>query len=260
MSAPINEFKATLKEGRVQMGCWVGLVGATAAEVSATAGWDWLLIDGEHAPNDVSSIIDQLRVIEGSGSHPIVRVVSGETWKIKQLTDAGVQTLLVPMVETGEQAAELVRAMRYPPEGIRGAGAALARASSYGGRSDYLTTANAQMCLLVQVESATAHRNLDDILAVEDVDGVFVGPADLAADMGYLGQSNAPEVLEAIRDILRRTVGAGKAAGILSPDLSFAQECLDLGATFVATGIDVTLFARAMKDAALAAKALSFDG
>ncbi|MBT0955874.1 HpcH/HpaI aldolase/citrate lyase family protein [Alphaproteobacteria bacterium KMM 3653] len=256
MAAPVNAFKAAITRGEVQIGAWVGLVGVDAAEVSARAGFDWLLIDGEHAPNDLQSIIAQLRVVEGRGSQPIVRPVSGETWMIKQYLDAGAQTLLIPMVDSAEQAEALAAAMRYPPQGIRGVGAALARASHYGSLADYVTTANEQMCLLVQAESRAAHANLDAILGVEGVDGVFVGPADLGADMGFAGQDDAPQVRAAILDIITRTVAAGKAAGILTLDADLARECIALGATFVATAIDTLSFSQAMRDAATAGLAL----
>lgn len=258
MPAPENPFKAALKTGPAQMGCWVGMADAYAAEIAASAGFDWLLVDGEHAPNDLRSILEQVRVIEASNSHPVARLPIGETWLIKQYLDAGVQSLLVPMVETAEQAQELVRAVRYPPVGARGVGAALARASGFSGIPDYLTTADAQICLLVQVENRAGMAALDGILET-DVDGVFIGPADLAADMGYLGHADHPEVLAAIRDAISRITAAGKAAGILTLDPALQRECLEMGARFVATGIDVTLFAKAMRQAAEQARNLRDD-
>ena len=258
MPAPTNAFKAALKAGQPQIGCWIGMADAYAAEIAATAGFDWLLVDGEHAPNDLRSTLEQVRVIEGSRSTPVARLPIGETWMIKQYLDAGVQTILVPMVESGDQARELVRAVQYPPQGVRGVGSSMARASRFGAIPDYLTTADEQVCLLVQVENRLGMAALDDILTT-DVDGVFIGPADLAADMGHLGNASHPDVVEAIFDALTRITAAGKAAGILTLDPGMQRQCLDLGVTFLATSIDVTLFASAMRGAADAALALLPD-
>lgn len=256
MPAPENRFKAALAAGRVQMGAWVGLADAYAAEITATAGFDWLLIDGEHAPNDLRSLMAQLRVIEASGSAPVVRLPMGEVWAIKQALDIGAQSLLIPMVESAAQAETLVRATRYAPAGMRGVGAALARASRFSEIPDYIATADAQIWLGVQVETRAGLAALDDILGVAGVDGVFIGPADLAADMGHGRDSGAPEVVAAIRDAIRRIAAAGKAPGILTTDPAFAATCLADGARFVATCIDVTTYARAIREAARQARAL----
>lgn len=253
MPAPANPFKSALSRGEVLTGCWVGLGDAHVAEITATAGFDWLLIDGEHSPNDLRSITSQVRVIEGSDSHPVVRPPIGEPWIIKQYLDAGVQTLLIPMVESGDQAAELVRAVRYPPNGVRGVGSALARASRFAAIPDYLTTADDQICLLVQVESQAGLAALDDILAT-DIDGVLVGPSDLAADMGHIGNSAHPDVKAAVLDAVRRIGAAGKAAGVLTLDEEMQKACKDHGASFIATAIDVTLFASAVRSAASRAR------
>ena len=250
MPAPTNTFKQMLLNGTTQIGCWVGLADGYAAEISATAGFDWLLIDGEHAPNDLRSIMAQLQVIGASSSHPVVRIPEGDTCLIKQVLEIGAQSLLIPMVDSAEQAAEWVRATRYPPQGVRGVGSALARASMFNSIPDYLTTANDQICLLLQAESAKAIAALDDILATDGVDGVFIGPSDLAADMGYLGNANAPEVQEVIQDALARIRAAGKAAGILSLDNTDTARYVQWGAQFVAVGVDVILFASAMTDLA----------
>lgn len=258
MPAPTNRFKIALKEKRPQLGCWIGLASPYAAEISATAGFDWLLVDGEHAPNDLRSILEQVRVIEASDSIPLARLPIGETWLIKQYLDAGIQSLLVPMVETKDQAEELVRAVRYPPIGSRGVGSSLARASMFAAIDDYLTTADDQICLIVQVENRAGMAALDGILETE-VDGVFIGPADLAADMGHIGQAGHPEVKAAVLDAIKRTVAAGKAAGILTTDPEMQRQCLDLGATFVATDIDVTRFASAIRTSAQQALSLLPD-
>lgn len=246
MPAPHNRFKAALAEGKQQIGLWMGLANPYTAEICAGAGFDWLVIDGEHAPNnDLQLILAQLQALAAYPVNPVVRVPVGETWLIKQVLDIGAQTVLVPMVESGAQAAELVRAMRYPPDGVRGVGAALARASGFNRIKDYLETANREACLLLQVESRAGMAAIEEIAALEGVDGIFIGPADLAADMGYLGNPGAPEVKAAVLDGIRRIVAAGKAPGILTSDQGFASECMDAGAVFVAVGVDVTLFSGA---------------
>lgn len=242
-----NSFKRALREGRAQIGCWVGLADDYAAEIAGEAGFDWLLIDGEHAPNDIRSMRAQLSALGRSTSHPIIRLPIGEVWMVKQALDIGAQTLLIPMVESGEQAAQLASAMRYPPNGVRGVGAALARASRFSGVADYVNKADAETCLLVQVENRAGLAALDDILAVDGVDGVFIGPADLSADMGYPGRADAPEVQAAISDALARIKAAGKAPGILSTNPDQAQTWLDEGALFVAVGIDVLVLANGMR-------------
>lgn len=241
MPSPTNEFKAALRRREQLIGLWLGLGNAYTAELCAGAGFDWLLIDGEHAPFDVPNIVAQLQAVAPAAAAAVVRAPIGETWILKQLLDIGAQTLLVPMVETAEQARELVRAVRYPPEGVRGVGAALARASRFGRTTDYLGTANEQICLLVQVESVAALAQIEAIAAVDGVDGIFIGPSDLAADMGHLGRPGLPEVQGAIEGALTRIVATGKAAGILSSDEALARRYLELGANFVAVGTDATL-------------------
>lgn len=247
MPAPDNLFKSALREGRRLYGCWAGFADPYATEVLATAGFDWLVIDAEHAPNDLRSIMHQLQALKGEHSQPVVRLPVGETWMIKQVLDAGAQTLLIPMVESADEARDLVRAMRYPPEGIRGSGAALARASRFSSVPDYTLTANDQMCLLVQVETCAGIEALDEILQVEGVDGVFIGPSDLAADMGYLGKKADTPVQDVIRDALTRIAASDKAAGILAVDHQTAQIYRDWGAQFLAVGIDVLMLAQAAR-------------
>lgn len=245
MPAPRNHFKAALKKGDLQIGLWQGLASPYTVEICAGAGFDWLLLDGEHAPNDIPLFVSQLQAMKGSPSHAIIRPPMGEAWIIKQLLDIGVQTLLIPMVETKEAAEALVRAVRYPPHGIRGVGAGLARASSFNRIPDYLQTANDEICLLLQIESCVGLAALDSIASVEGVDGVFIGMADLAADMGLLGQPGAPEVQREVEKAVLRIRSHGKAAGILTGDLRLARHYADLGATFVAIGNDVTMLANA---------------
>ncbi|MFK7939757.1 MAG: aldolase/citrate lyase family protein [Roseovarius sp.] len=244
MSAPENTFKSALARGERLIGCWAGFGDAYATEVLATAGFDWLVIDGEHAPNDLRSTMQQLQATQAYNSHPVVRLPMGEDWLVKQVLDAGAQTLLIPMVDSAEQATKLVRAMRYPPDGVRGSGAALARASGFSGIADYTLTANDQMCLLVQVETMAGINALDDILAVEGVDGVFIGPSDLAADMGYLGKKADGPVQDVIRDALRKISASDKAAGSLAVDHDTAQTYVSWGAQFIAVGIDVLMLAQ----------------
>lgn len=247
MPAPKNRFKTRLSKGERLYGCWAGFADPYATEVLATADFDWLVIDGEHAPNDLRSIMAQLQVLDGRHSAPVVRLPMGEVWAIKQVLDIGAQTLLIPMVESAEQARELVRATRYPPHGIRGSGAALARASHFSAIPDYITTANDEICLLVQVETRAGVAALDDILTVEGVDGVFIGPSDLAADMGFAGDSSAPKVQDTIQNALARIKAAGKAPGILALDHATTQTYRDWGAQFLAVGIDVVMLAQAAR-------------
>ncbi|KPA23562.1 4-hydroxy-2-oxo-heptane-1,7-dioate aldolase [Shimia sp. SK013] len=256
MPAPKNTFKAALAQNKPQIGCWLTFAEAYAAELMSTTGFDWLVIDGEHGPNDLRSIRDQLMVIDPSPSHAVVRVPYGQDWIVKQALDAGAQTLLVPLIDTAEQARDMVRACRYAPNGIRGMGGAGSRVTRFGSIPDYVTTADAEICLLVQAESRQALENLDEILAVEGVDGVFIGPADLSADMGYPGDSGAPEVQAVIEAAIRKIRKAGKAAGILTLTLEGAKTHLDQGATFVAVGIETLVLAKAAR--ALSADAKGF--
>ena len=249
MPASINSLKARLRAGQVLIGCWCGMADPYAAEIAATAGFDWLLIDGEHAPNDIRSLSAQLAVITGD-SAPVVRLVDDDSAKIKQALDIGAQTLLIPMIDSADQAARAVRASRYPPQGTRGVGAALARASRFGKIGDYLTTANDQICIILQVETQAGLAALDAILQVPDLDAVFIGPSDLAADMGLLGQPDHPLVKAAVLDALRQIRAAGLAAGVLTTDPGFIAECRAAGANFLGVGIDVLLYAQAMRDLA----------
>lgn len=245
MEIPNNQFKSALQAGRDQIGLWLGLGETFSAEICAGAGFDWLLIDAEHGPNDLRSILSQLQALAAYPTQPVVRPPQGDHVLIKQLLETGVQTLLIPMVESAEQARGLVAAMRYPPAGIRGVGSALARASRWGRIDNYAHLANEQMCLLVQVETRPGYDQLDSILAVDGVDGVFFGSADLAASYGYLGQSTHPEIVAAIADGLRRTRAAGKAGGVLCNDRQLNERYIAAGANFVAVGVDALLLSAA---------------
>jgi 4-hydroxy-2-oxoheptanedioate aldolase len=247
-----NAFKAALKAGRPQIGLWLGLTSSYSAELLAGAGFDWLLIDGEHAPNSVQTVLTQLQAIAPYPSQPVVRPSWNDPVQIKQLLDVGAQTLLVPMVQNADEARLAVRSTRYPPAGIRGVGSALARASRWNRIPDYLQQANDAMCVLVQIETREALKNLPQILDVDGVDGVFIGPADLSADMGFAGNPQHPEVQAAIEQAIAQIRAAGKAPGILMANEQLAKRYLGLGALFVAVGVDTTLLARGAE--ALAAR------
>lgn len=248
----INEFKQALRQKKPQIGLWLGLANSYSAEIVAGAGFDWLLIDGEHAPNDVRSILTQLQAIAPYHSQPVVRPPWNDAVIIKQLLDTGAQTLLIPMVQTADDAANAVKACRYPPLGIRGVGSALARASRWNRVENYLQESDEQMCVLVQIETRLGVANLDAILKVEGIDGVFIGPADLSADMGFSGNPTHPQVQEAIEHCIAKILAANKAPGILMANEKAAQHYLHLGALFVAVGVDTTLLARSAE--ALAAR------
>ncbi|WP_422398943.1 4-hydroxy-2-oxoheptanedioate aldolase [Xenorhabdus griffiniae] len=236
-----NKFKHALKAGRPQIGLWLGLCSGYSAEILAGTGFDWLLIDSEHAPNEISTILAQLQGIAPYSSQPVVRPAWNDPVIVKQLLDIGAQTLLFPMIQNAAQAREAVRATRYPPAGMRGVGSALARASRWNRIPDYLSRANDEICVLVQVETREALQNLPEIAAVEGVDGVFIGPADLSADMGHLGNPQHPEVQSAIEQAIVQIQSSGKAAGILMTNVDVAKHYLNLGALFVAVGVDTLL-------------------
>ncbi len=245
MDFPENLFKQRLLAGELQYGLWLGLSEIFSAEICAGAGFDWLLIDAEHGPNDLRTIFAQLQAIAPYGSQPVVRPPQGDHVLIKQLLETGVQTLLIPMVESAAQAAHLVEAMRYPPQGIRGVGSSIARASRWGRIGDYAEKANGQMCLLVQVETRAGLEQLDGILAVEGVDGVFFGAADLAASFGLLGQPNHPDIVAMIERGLARVAGCGKAGGVLCGERDLVNRYREAGARFIAVGVDSMLLAAA---------------
>jgi 4-hydroxy-2-oxoheptanedioate aldolase len=252
MDMPQNRFKQALRGSVPQIGLWLGLADPYSAELCANSGFDWLLLDSEHAPNDVRSLLAQLQALAAYPVHPIVRPPIGDVTLIKQILDIGAQTLLVPVVESEAQAHSLVRATRYPPAGIRGVGSALARASRWNHIAGYLQQADEQICLLVQIETTAGLANLESIAQVEGVDGVFIGPADLAASLGHRGNPGHPEVQRTIEEAIQRLAATGKPAGILSADESLARRYLQLGCRFVAVGSDIGILLRTAQ--ALAAK------
>ena len=229
---------------------------AVGAEVRAGAGFDWLLIDGEHAPNDVRSLMAQLQAVAPYPAAPVVRPVTGDVALIKQVLEIGAQTILIPMVETAEQAAALAAAMQYPPAGVRGVGAALGRSSRWNRIPDYLKRADEEMCLLVQIETLRGVENIKAIAGTPGVDGVFIGPADLSASMGHLGEMTHPEVLAAIEQCISHIHAAGKAAGILMGDETLVKRYLELGCTFIAVGADTLILAQGADRMASKFKAL----
>jgi 4-hydroxy-2-oxoheptanedioate aldolase len=250
MQIPTNDFKRRLLGGETQIGLWSGLVDPVAAEICAGAGFDWLLIDGEHAPNDVRSVLTQLQAIAAYPTQAIVRPVVGDVNLLKQYCDIGVQTFLIPMVESAEQAARMVAAVRYPPAGVRGVGTALARAARWNRVEDYFGSANREMCVLVQIETPRGLDEIDGIATTEGVDGVFIGPSDLAASLGLLGQPAHPTVRSAVEGAITRIVGHGTAAGVLAVVPDLARSYLAAGATFVGVGTDTVLLANATQQLA----------
>lgn len=248
MKLEANGFKQALRQGSQEIGIWLGMCHSTAAEICAYAGYDWCLIDCEHAPNTIETTYSQLQALAAYPIAPVVRPAWNDPVELKRLLDIGARNLLIPMVQSAEEARAAVASVRYPPQGIRGVGTGLARAARWGGTPDYLARANDEICVLCQVETSESLAQLDDILAVEGVDGVFIGPADLAASMGYRGNPGHPEVQAAIEDAMQRIRNAGKAPGILQADVASAKRYLELGAQFVAVGVDVVLLRRAASE------------
>lgn len=241
-----NAFRAALAKHGVSRGIWCGIPDPSAGEILAATGLDWLLVDGEHAPFDLAAIRTYLQAVAPYDVAVLVRPPEGSDVVIKQLLDLGVETLLVPMVETAAEAERLVAATRYPPAGIRGVGTALARASRWNAIDGYLDGADDEICLIVQVESVHGLANLEAIAAVDGVDGVFIGPADLAASMGHLGHTGHPEVVAAIESALAAIARAGSHAGVLALDPVIAERYVAAGAHFVGVGVDTLL----LRDAA----------
>lgn len=245
MNLPYNAFKAALRQPQPRYGIWAGLCTPYAAEILAGLGYDWILLDGEHAPNTVPTLLGQLQAMAGYDSQAVVRPVTGDPVLIKQLLDVGAQTLMVPMVETAEQARTLVQAMRYPPHGIRGVGGGLTRATRWDAVPDYIRTAHEELCLIVQIESRLGVQNAAAIAAVDGVDAVFIGPADLSTGLGHAGDASQPDVQDAIRQTIDATRAQGKACGILAPREEDARRYLAWGCQFVAVGIDISLLRQA---------------
>ena len=243
MDLPRNAFKHALRAGRAQIGLWSSLSSNYSVEVIAGAGFDWLLLDTEHSPNDLESLLTQLQAAAPYPSHPVVRVPWNDMVAIKRVLDVGAQSLLVPYVSTPAEAAAAVSFVRYPPAGVRGV-AGTTRASRFGRVKDYAQRAHEEICLLVQVETQQGLDNLEAICAVDGIDGVFIGPADLHASLGHAGEIAHPKVKPLIDGAIRRIRKCGRAPGILTPNEADARHWLDCGALFVAVGADVGILAR----------------
>lgn len=254
MRLPHNSFLRSLRAGKHQIGLWHGLFHPYVTELLAGTGFDWICLDGEHSPSDHHNLLAQLQAMAAYPVAPVVRTVSDDVSLIKQYLDMGAQTLLVPMVESAGQAARIVAATRYPTRGTRGVGSALARASRWNQVSEYLQRCEQELCVLVQVESASGMDNLASIAGTEGIDGVFFGPSDLAASMGLLGQSGDTRVQHAIRGGIATVRALGKAAGVLTVDLELARRYSDSGATFIAVGLDTGLLVQSATDLAKRAK------
>lgn len=251
MELPLNPFKRALAERRLQIGLWSQLCSPIAAEVLAGAGLDWVVIDTEHAPNELPAVADQLRALYGGSASPVVRVAWNDMVPVKRLLDIGAQSLLFPFVQSAEEARQAVAYTRYPPLGVRGV-AGTHRANRYGRVKGYHARAHQEICVLVQVESLQAVDRITDIAAVEGIDGLFIGPADLAASLGHLGDIGHAQVQEAIAAACKRCAEAGKPIGILAAVEADARRFIDMGFGFVAVGSDLGLLAT--HSAAIAAR------
>lgn len=243
MEHPINHLKRNLRAGKVQIGCWLSLGNVIAAEICAAAGFDWVLIDMEHAPNDLPQVQSQLLAVSAYAASPIVRCPWNDMVTIKRLLDGGVQSLLIPYVQNEEEALRAVASVRYPPHGMRGVSTG-SRSSRYGRVKDYLHHAHEEICVIVQIETRQGWNNIEKIAAVDGIDGLFVGPQDFACDLGQLGNPGHPEVQSAIADVITRTKKTGKAPGILYFEEAGAKKWIGLGAKMIAVTSDSAMLVR----------------
>ena len=237
-----NTFKQALQQRQLRIGLWSTLCSNIGAEIIAHSGFDWILLDTEHSPNELPDLVTQLQAMSAGTAAPVVRAAWNDPVLIKRILDIGAQSILLPYVQTAEQARAAVASVRYPPKGLRGVSGS-SRASQFGRIKDYLRKADEEICLLVQVETKSALDELEAIAAVEGVDGVFLGPSDLSASLGHLGDAQHPETQGALQDAVRRLTRAGKAAGILATLESDARRYIGWGYSFVAVGIDTALLA-----------------
>ncbi|WP_238120724.1 MULTISPECIES: aldolase/citrate lyase family protein [unclassified Xanthobacter] len=243
MDLPVNSFKHAIAAGRPQIGLWCTLSNAYAAEIVAGSGFDWLLLDTEHSPNEIDTVLGQLQAVGAYPTTPIVRPAWNDPVLIKRFLDIGAQTLLLPYIQSVSEAERAVASMRYPPHGFRGVGGTT-RATRFGRVKDYAARCESELCLLLQVETKTALDQLESIAGVEGVDGIFIGPADLSASLGFGGNASHPEVVKVVGDALRRIRATGRAAGVLATDPALVDHYLECGATFVAVGVDMGILAR----------------
>ena len=251
MEMPQNAFKRALRAGKPQIGLWSSLSSNYTVEVIAGAGFDWILLDSEHSPADIESLLTQLQAAAAYPTHPVVRVPWNDMVNMKRVLDIGAQSLLIPYVQNAAEARSAVAHTRYPPAGVRGV-AGTTRATRFGRIKDYAHRAHEEICVLVQVETQPALDNIEAICEIDGVDGVFIGPADLHASLGHPGEIANPKVKPLIDDAIRRIRKSGKAPGILTPNEADARHWLECGALFVAVGADVGILARGAE--ALAAK------
>lgn len=242
-----NQFKRALAQSKPLYGLWQGIPNTTVAEIGAGAGFDWILVDAEHGPFDLASIMAHLQAIEPYPVAALVRPVEGRTALIKQLLDIGAQTLLVPMVESADQARQIVAAAKYPPQGVRGLGTSMARAANWNRSEKYLTTANDEICVIVQIETLRGLENIESIVSVDGVDGVFIGPSDLSAAMGHIGAPGHPEVVAAVKECFRIIRAAGKSAGVLAVTQELVTRYHKAGAQFIGVGVDAALLVNATR-------------
>ncbi|MXQ14037.1 HpcH/HpaI aldolase family protein [Microvirga makkahensis] len=247
MDIPANAFKRAILNQQRQIGLWSSTGSAAAVEMLGHAGYDWILLDTEHTPIELPDIVSQMRAMIGTKTEAVVRPAWNDPVLIKRFLDAGAQTLLVPFVQNEDEALQAVRSMRYPPHGIRGVSMS-SRANRYGRVTDYFRRVNDELCLLVQLETGAALKRLEAIAAVDGVDGIFIGPSDLSADLGRLGNAAHPEVQAAIRSAVEKCRKLGKAAGILAPIEEDARRYLEWGFSFVAVGVDMGLLRNASDD------------
>lgn len=243
MDLPANAFKAALKRGELQIGLWSSLCSPIVSEIISQSGFDWILVDTEHSPNEPPDVLAQLQALKGGTATPIVRPAWNDAVLLKRLLDIGVQAVLVPFVQNAEEARKAVAACRYPPAGIRGITVS-GRGSHYGRVPDYLKHADGEICVLVQVETGEALARIEEIASVDGVDGVFIGPADLSASLGHIGNPGHPEVQAAIQDAAKRLTAIGKPAGILTPSEPDARRYIEWGYRFVAVGSDLCLMTK----------------
>lgn len=238
-----NSFKRGLHASRVQFGLWSTLASSYAVEIIAGSGFDWLLIDMEHSPTEVDTLLSQLQAVAAYPTHPIVRLPSNDMVVVKRVLDVGVQTLLVPHVSTAEEARDVVSFTRYPPAGVRGVGGTT-RATRFGRIKEYAQRAHEELCVLPMVETLEGMENIEAICAVEGIDGVFIGPGDLSAAMGKPGDTSNPELLAAIEEGMRRIRRAGRAAGYMSTVEADVRRMVAAGALFCGVGMDASLLAK----------------
>lgn len=243
MNLPENAFKRAILAGGPQIGLWCMIPNSFVTEALAGAGFDWLLLDTEHSPSDVLTVLPQLQAAAAYNVSTVVRPASNDPVLIKRILDCGAQSLLIPYVQSAKEAEAAVAAIQYPPAGIRGI-AGMTRASRFGRVEGYAKRAEQELCLLVQVETKSSLDAIEEIAAVDGVDGIFIGPGDLSASLGYPGELFHPEVITAIEDAIKRIRAAGKPAGILTYDIAFAQRCMELGTLFTAVGADLAILTR----------------